>query len=188
VGPNPALGSGAKGAHQHRPPGHTPSNCCYVPAKWADPCTEIFRFAPTIPAARITVRARWGAAQLPMRFPIEFLGSFQGENHINEDHNIPNLQFLKRRNGLMIAAEAMGGQRLFASRSSVTDCLGCSLLSRPETRYSKRSCWARNFLYDKVANRLHRPWGLVCLADDAQIGFPSVYGGDAGVTGAEVIS
>jgi hypothetical protein len=38
---------------------------------------------------------------------------------VNEDHVVPELQFLKRLYRLMVAADAMDGQRLFAARSSV---------------------------------------------------------------------
>jgi hypothetical protein len=51
--------------------------------------------------------------------------------HVNEDHVVPELQFLECLNGLMVTsmAEAMDGQRLFAARSCVTGGL-CGLATR----------------------------------------------------------
>ena len=40
---------------------------------------------------------------------------------VNEDHAVPELQFLECLYRLMIAIEAMDGQRLFAARSCVTN-------------------------------------------------------------------
>ena len=43
--------------------------------------------------------------------------------HINEDHVIPEPQFLERLHRLMVAAEAMDGEPRLAAGSSVADAL-----------------------------------------------------------------
>ena len=41
--------------------------------------------------------------------------------HVNEDHIVPELQFLESLYGLMVAAEAMDGQLRLAARSNVSN-------------------------------------------------------------------
>ena len=43
--------------------------------------------------------------------------------HVNEDHVVPELQFLERLYRLMVAAEAMHSERRLAARSCVTNGL-----------------------------------------------------------------